>query len=93
MSKQHPHYRRVDGIMQRCYQPNCAPYKNYGGRGISVWEPWRTNRAQQMRVFGSYGKVTNSRDPSDLMNMTRQYSMQISYFQNNAAMLIRHVAK
>lgn len=28
-------------IIQRCTNPNCKAYKNYGGRGISVCKEWR----------------------------------------------------
>lgn len=27
-------------IKRRCYNPNCKEYPNYGGRGITVYEPW-----------------------------------------------------
>lgn len=28
-------------MIERCYNPNCKDYKNYGGRGITVCEEWR----------------------------------------------------
>lgn len=28
------------GMRDRCYNPNCASYKNYGGRGIKICERW-----------------------------------------------------
>lgn len=31
------------GMKQRCYNVNCAYYKNYGGRGITVCDEWRTS--------------------------------------------------
>ncbi len=33
-------YRSWRAIRQRCDNPNCAEYKNYGGRGISICEQW-----------------------------------------------------
>ncbi len=27
-------------MKQRCFNPNCKAYKNYGGRGISVCSEW-----------------------------------------------------
>lgn len=34
-------YEIWNGVLQRCYNPNRAKYKNYGGRGITVCEEWR----------------------------------------------------
>lgn len=36
----HPHYRTWQGMMKRCYDPNHVGYKNYGARGIVVYQPW-----------------------------------------------------
>lgn len=34
-------YRSVyTGIKQRCYNPNCKDYANYGGRGIKICDEW-----------------------------------------------------
>lgn len=27
-------------MRQRCNNPNCSDYPEYGGRGVSVYEPW-----------------------------------------------------
>jgi hypothetical protein len=32
-----------NSMMKRCYNPKNAQYKDYGGRGITVCEEWRTN--------------------------------------------------
>lgn len=37
----HPLYRTWQGMMARCYNPAHAGFRNYGGRGITVCEPWR----------------------------------------------------
>lgn len=38
--------RRIhNGMIQRCHNPNAHAYKYYGGRGISVCEEWRNDRA------------------------------------------------
>lgn len=37
---------RIASCIQRCHNPNDAGYPNYGGRGIGVHEPWRTDRRQ-----------------------------------------------
>lgn len=36
-----PLYAKWRGIMQRCYYPMHASYKNYGGRGITVCKEWK----------------------------------------------------
>ncbi len=28
------------GMKKRCYNPNCKAYKNYGGRGITIYQGW-----------------------------------------------------
>lgn len=33
-------YRRWESIKQRCFNPNNPSYKNYGGRGITMWPEW-----------------------------------------------------
>ena len=33
-------YKIWQGIIQRCENPNCKAYKDYGGRGIKVCERW-----------------------------------------------------
>ena len=38
---QTPEYRTWDNMKQRCYNPNRAQFKYYGGRGITVHERWR----------------------------------------------------
>ena len=42
----HPLYHRWLSTIQRCYNPNHASYKNYGGRGIAV--------AEELRTFADY---------------------------------------
>ena len=36
---------RLSACINRCHNPNDAGYPNYGGRGITVYEEFRTNRA------------------------------------------------
>lgn len=31
-------------MMTRCYNPASPNYKNYGGRGITVWPQWHDSR-------------------------------------------------
>lgn len=37
----HIGYSRYHAMMARCYDPNHKEYNNYGGRGITVFRPWR----------------------------------------------------
>lgn len=37
-----PTYRTWQNMIQRCTNPNIGHYKNYGGRGITVCDEWRT---------------------------------------------------
>lgn len=36
-------YRIWNGMKDRCYNPNCHNYQNYGGRGIAVCEEWEND--------------------------------------------------
>lgn len=36
----HPIYSVWTGMLKRCRNPNCADFKDYGGRGIVVCERW-----------------------------------------------------
>ena len=35
-------YHSWSAMLQRCNNPNNVGYKNYGGRGITVCQPWQT---------------------------------------------------
>lgn len=37
----YPLYYTWMQMKQRCYNPNATSYKNYGGRGITVFAEWR----------------------------------------------------
>lgn len=38
-----PEYRAWLDIKKRCLNPNNASYPRYGGRGITMYEPWQTD--------------------------------------------------
>lgn len=44
------------GMIQRCYNPNCARYQDYGGRGIAVCDRWRENFANFLSDMGERPK-------------------------------------
>lgn len=43
-------YHNWNGIKQRCFNPNCKVYKDYGGRGIKICDEWANN----FKVFFDY---------------------------------------
>lgn len=38
----HPLYKVLEGIISRCYKTNVKQYVDYGARGITVYDEWRT---------------------------------------------------
>jgi hypothetical protein len=36
-----PEFHVWHGMRQRCLNPHCNDYPNYGGRGIDLYEPWQ----------------------------------------------------
>jgi hypothetical protein len=36
-----PEYVVWKGMLSRCYNPNYHAHHRYGGRGLTVYEPWR----------------------------------------------------
>lgn len=40
-------------MKQRCYNPNCRAFKDYGGRGIKVCERWRNSLKQFQEDMGT----------------------------------------
>lgn len=38
-----PEFKAWDGVLQRCFNPRCKSYANYGGRGITVCDRWQTS--------------------------------------------------
>jgi hypothetical protein len=45
-------YRSWCGMIQRCYKSYSPMYANYGGRGISVCEQWRSSFTQFLEDMG-----------------------------------------
>lgn len=40
---QHGLYSQYNAMMSRCYRPEFNQYKDYGGRGITVCDEWKSN--------------------------------------------------
>ena len=51
-------------IKDRCYNPNCNSYKNYGARGITICDVWRTD-------FNSFKTWAISNGYSDALSIDR----------------------
>ena len=45
-------YKIWQGIKSRCFNPKCTQYKNYGARGITMCESWRTSFEQFLKDVG-----------------------------------------
>ena len=55
------------GMKQRCNNKNCPAYKDYGGRGISVYKPW----IHSFETFLQYLKDNNMYPKPKNMSMDR----------------------
>jgi len=51
----HPLYGCWKRIKTRCYNPNCADFQDYGGRGITVCEEWKDDFSAFMEWALSHG--------------------------------------
>lgn len=47
-------------IMQRCYNKKHKSYHSYGGRGIAIWEPWKSDRVAFIQYIEA---LPGSNDP------------------------------
>lgn len=61
-------YRAWRSMLQRCYDPGCKSYKNYGRRGIVVCERWRSSYEMFLSDMG--------RKPSPEMTIERTDNMK-----------------
>lgn len=48
-----PEYRIWNGIIDRCCNPNCPAYPDYGGRGITICNEWRHDFAAFLAYVGT----------------------------------------
>lgn len=59
-SETHKRIRRIlHGMKDRCYNPNCHSYDNYGGRGIGVCDEWRNDPYSFEQWALSHGYADN----------------------------------
>jgi len=45
-------YKIWEGIVQRCTNPNCRSFPDYGGRGILMCREWRSSFSHFLRSVG-----------------------------------------
>jgi hypothetical protein len=51
---------RISACLNRCHNPNDSGYASYGGRGIHVFEPWRTDRKAFLAYLMTLPEVSNA---------------------------------
>lgn len=63
-----PEYRAWKNILYRCTDPNHIHYRNYGGRGITIYEGWTQDPAPFLDYIGprpspqhSVGRIDNNK--------------------------------
>jgi hypothetical protein len=62
----HPLYSTLEGMIQRCYNPNATSYKDYGGRGITICDRWRNDFAAFLTDMGEKPSPEHSIDRIDV---------------------------
>lgn len=68
-----PELRAYHKIRERCYNPNCKDYVNYGGRGIVVCDAWLAD----FKVFlADMGLRPSSQHSIDRIDVNGPYSPQ-----------------
>lgn len=57
-----PIYKAWAAIIQRCYNPNCKSYPDYGGRGIEICDRWRYSFENFLSDVGEKPSTKHSLD-------------------------------
>lgn len=63
-------YKIWSAMKQRCYNPKAKHYKSYGGRGITVYEPWKNSFIEFYNYIGPRPSKNHS---IDRMNVNGNY--------------------
>ena len=63
--KPSPEWRTWRSMRQRCADPNCTAYPNYGGRGIAVCERWASSFENFIADMGPRPSAEHSIDRID----------------------------
>lgn len=65
-----PEYRSWRAMLDRCYNPNTADYRHYGGRGISVFQKWKRSFSA---FYAAVGQRPSSSHSLDRINNNGNY--------------------
>lgn len=57
-----PEYRAWKAMIERCENPNCEPFRNYGARGITVAPEWRISFVTFLAYIGPRPSALHSLD-------------------------------
>lgn len=81
----HPLYVTWRHMLERCLDPKCPSWKNYGGRGITICEQWRNDFTAFIRYIGprpsdqySVDRIDNDKgyEPGNVRWATREQQAQ-----------------
>lgn len=65
-----PIYAVWEAMVQRCCNPKCKAYKNYGGRGISICKEWRESF---LNFYNDMGERPSSKHTLERINVNGNY--------------------
>ena len=64
---------RLSACKNRCHNPNDRGYSNYGGRGIHLYEPWRTDKSAFLAYVMSLDGWDQPRLELDRIDVNKGY--------------------
>lgn len=64
---------RLSACKTRCHNPKDSAYANYGGRGITLYEPWRVDKAAFLRYVLTLDGWDQPRLELDRINVDKGY--------------------
>ena len=79
---EHPLYHSWMGALRRCHGPKNPRHKNWGGRGIKVWEPWRD--AANLESFIAHCETIDGWNPEILKLGPGALGLSIDRIINNS---------